>query len=854
MKTITYLALYLFLLSGLSAQTDTLSGVINHYTPVTGIDTCSAALTVTNPSGFQSGDTILIVQMQGAALDLEDNNTFGSITDMGTAGAWEQAVIQEVSGNTLLLAQAFLHHYDPTGKVQAVSFPYFENAIVEGTLTAQPWNGETGGILALKAGLLTLNGDLVVSGQGFRGGNAALDYDGSCTWLINYQDYRFDANSIRGGMKGEGIGGVPAAWPRGRGAAANGGGGGNDHNAGGGGGALLMPGGQGGENENPSFLGCKGFGEGAAGWALPNNNRLFLGGGGGAGHGNNNVGTDGGNGGGIILVDAGQIIANAQFFSADGENAENASGDGAGGGGAGGIILVKTNSTVGPLTLSAMGGNGGSANNNNQEQCFGPGGGGSGGYIQIADGFNTDILLYGGEPGLSLNSLACPESPNGATMGSYGIIEGIPFIPVSTTQLPQPPSAATDQDTLTACADLLTLSATLAGDYTELSWEFNNTGSFLPVPENAAYSNTNTSNLTINNPTMAAGLSFRLAVFSDCLPPVYSDLITIAPGIAPVAGFTYAVNGLSVSFENTGTTGASYSWNFGDGNPTASGAMPTHTYVTSGIYTVSLTVSNNCGNTTTQETVIVGSAPVPDFGISGSSTGCAPRSIGFVNQSTGTIDSLQWSFPGGVPLTSSQPNPTITYEIPGTYDVSLTLFSSFGPQQITVEDQVTIYPRPTAAFAYEVDGLTLTFINLSSDATFYSWNFGDGQTSTAADPVHTFPAAGSYDVTLNASNPNCSRATTESIFLQPSGNREAAARRTVRLFPNPAANQTCLQTDLPLSYPLYWQCYNTTGKRVADGKLSNGQDCIDLVRLAGGTYYIKVRYKEGVYVLPVVVE
>ncbi len=853
MKTATCLALSLFLLSNLFAQTDTLTGIINHYGPVSAIDTCTARLTVSNAANFQQGDTLLIAQMQGASISVADNSQFGSLTELGTAGLWEQAVIQEVQGNDLVLTHSLLHTYNVAGHVQVVSIPYYEQAVVTDSVTAKAWDGQTGGILAFRAGTLTLNGHLTATGKGFRGGSAALDYDGSCTWLINYEDYRFDANSIRGGLKGEGIGGVPMAWPRGRGAAANGGGGGNDHNAGGGGGALLTAGGRGGENDNPDFLGCKGFGEGAAGWALPNDDRLFMGGGGGAGHGNNNVATNGGNGAGIILLEAGQIISSNGFIVANGEHAQNAGGDGAGGGGAGGMILLNTNNITGPITFSAMGGNGGSANNNNQDQCFGPGGGGSGGYISAPEGFETDILLYGGAPGLSLNSSECPESPNGATSGTNGLLEQPLTFPLSTLPIPQPPVVSTYQDTLSACAETLTLNTLPNGNFNTLIWEFDNGNGFMPVPDNAAYDGVNTPNLLLNNPAAAAGLSFRLSAISSCFPPVYSNVIEVISGVPPQSDFTVDLNGLTATFSPASMEAITYNWDFGDGN-TSTSASPAHTYTTSGIYTVTLTVTNACGSSISEQTITVGSAPVPDFGVSGSSSGCAPRSIGFVNQSTGTFDSLLWAFPGGTPASSTQPKPTITYETPGTYDVSLTLFSAFAPQQITVQDQVTIYTRPTAAFTYETDGLTATFANLSTDADFFSWNFGDGETSTVTNPVHTFPAPGTFEVTLNASNPNCSRAVTETLFLQPSSTANEAGQPQIWLSPNPANAQTCLHAAPELPLPLPWQCFNATGQVVAEGAFRQMPGCIELSGLSGGTYYIKVLSKENVYVLPLIVK
>ena len=62
---------------------------------------------------------------------------------------------------------------------------------------------------------------------------------------------------------------------------------------------------------------------------------------------------------------------------------------------------------------------------------------------------------------------------------------------------------------------------------------------------------------------------------------------------------------------------------------------------------------------------------------------------------------------------------------------------------------------PIASFQYEVSSdnyLEVTFTNYSQNATSYSWNFGDSETSTEANPVHTFAATGSYTVTLTATN------------------------------------------------------------------------------------------------------
>jgi len=59
---------------------------------------------------------------------------------------------------------------------------------------------------------------------------------------------------------------------------------------------------------------------------------------------------------------------------------------------------------------------------------------------------------------------------------------------------------------------------------------------------------------------------------------------------------------------------------------------------------------------------------------------------------------------------------------------------------------------PTSDFSFEIDDKTVTFTNLSADATSYSWDFDDGETSSDENPTHTYAAYGDYDVRLTAIN------------------------------------------------------------------------------------------------------
>jgi len=118
---------------------------------------------------------------------------------------------------------------------------------------------------------------------------------------------------------------------------------------------------------------------------------------------------------------------------------------------------------------------------------------------------------------------------------------------------------------------------------------------------------------------------------------------------------------------------------------------------------------------------------------------------------------FEWDF--GDDTTSIELNPEHTYETPGTYTATLTVWntttqhSTSATKTITVQDPALF---PGAAFSADVtEGetpLEVTFTNTSTLATSYLWDFGDGGTSTTAEPIHTYDAPGVYTVSLTAIN------------------------------------------------------------------------------------------------------
>jgi len=426
--------LFLILYSGSNAcHAQSIGGTINTYTAVTVPGVCPNKLTVADATGFAAGNTVIIIQMQGAVIDETNSAAFGTITSYNSAGLWEKAIIASVSGNIITLTKNLLNTYSISGKVQMIRVPSYTNATITSTLTGNAWNGSSGGVIALEvSNTLLFNSDIDASGIGFRGAPGTQVCPNSCGAFTNENAYYYAIGNYRGAYKGEGIAEAITNKELGRGAQANGGGGGNDHNNGGGGGGNYAAGGLGGNNADPGAFTCKGNNNhGRPGNSLNYTSltKLFLGGSGGAGHGNNgptggcggSIPTStGGSGGGLVIIIAGTIDGNGHSIFAKGAAGQLGAGDGGGGGGSGGTIFLSSSSYTNNLTLDLRGGVGGNGDNFGTNRCIGPGGGGGAGIVisTTALPVNVTSLLTGGAPGIVTSSLnACNGTSTTATSG-----------------------------------------------------------------------------------------------------------------------------------------------------------------------------------------------------------------------------------------------------------------------------------------------------------------------------------------------------------------------------------------------------------------------------------------------------
>ncbi|MBI2793660.1 MAG: T9SS type A sorting domain-containing protein [Ignavibacteria bacterium] len=385
------------------------------------IEECSAALRVLDASKFKISDRVLIYQAKGMKLSLAANDS-GIPTDMGFGGNFEFATVGNIEGDTIFLRSNLSRNYDVEGSVQLVPVISGRRVRIFGPVTAEEFDGYSGGVVAIEAtDTLFLNGIVDVSGKGFRGGQVSGQYDKCLTSQMLSSSY--PSNFY--GQKGEGAAVLPIEMLAGRAAQANGGGGGANHNAGGGGGGNGGGGGLGGAVYGVCGLELNG---GLGGNSLQNDikyPRIFFGGGGGGGHQNENLGSEGGNGGGCIIISAPVFIGNGigSDLLANGTGAQTASHDGAGGGGAGGSVFLGVGLFDGNTVVESVGGKGG-----NLRAVFlrphGPGGGGAGGQILFSAKSrptNIELKLSGGKNGTNADYSVEPELSWYATSGQDGM-------------------------------------------------------------------------------------------------------------------------------------------------------------------------------------------------------------------------------------------------------------------------------------------------------------------------------------------------------------------------------------------------------------------------------------------------
>ena len=229
----------------------------------------------------------------------------------------------------------------------------------------------------------------------------------------------------------------------------------------------------------------------------------------------------------------------------------------------------------------------------------------------------------------------------------------------------------------------------------------------------------------------------------------------------PVANFTATpLTGCApmlVTFTNTSTGNpTSFQWTLGN-SATSVLPNPTTTYTIPGTYTVTLTVSNASGTDVETKTnyITVLANPIVNFTVNDTAS-CPPLNAIFTNTSNPVTPgpaTYNWSFGDG--YLSPLQAPTHAYPYPGYYNVTLVVTNSGGCiSSLTKPNLIHVYTPPVADFsAVQAQCDYPAVVPFTSTVTgtgpyVYSWNFGDGNTGTGANPSNTYTNPGTYTVQL----------------------------------------------------------------------------------------------------------
>jgi len=305
------------------------------------------------------------------------------------------------------------------------------------------------------------------------------------------------------------------------------------------------------------------------------------------------------------------------------------------------------------------------------------------------------------------------------------------------------------------------------------------------------------------------------------------NALPTAPSITPNGPTSFCTGG---SVQLSSSTATAYLWS--NNNSTTQNI----TVNTSGNYTVTITDANGCQSTSAPISVNVSSAPTPTVQANGSLQLCEGEEV---TLTASTSDSYSWS-PNG------ETTQSITVSTAGTYFVTTANTDACDGVGQSASSVVVVNTQPVAGVGNpSINGTVVTFTNSSTDATTYSWDFGDFTSSSAANPVHAYAVSATYTVTLTATNGNCSDDTTFTVAITV-GLDEINAVSGLNIFPNPTSADATLEVELANAGEIEVIVMNANGQIMQTvateyAEVGTHQFTLNTAEFAQGMYYAVVR-------------
>lgn len=285
------------------------------------------------------------------------------------------------------------------------------------------------------------------------------------------------------------------------------------------------------------------------------------------------------------------------------------------------------------------------------------------------------------------------------------------------------------------------------------------------------------------SPTVTTSYSVSVTDENGCTIAPEILTVYVSPPISVIlssspSAFCQGGSTLLSATANGGNGNYIYTWSNGIGISNSS-----ITVSPSATTTYSVTVTDNCNSPQAIDSVTITIYPLPQVQfVPDIIQGCEPLAVNFTDLSTPAISSWLWNFgdiQSGSNNNSVMQNPTHLFANSGWYNVTLDVTTTDGcTGSITYSNLIEVYPTPDAYFYYDPQSVSIlspyvNFIDGSTDASSWDWNFGDpaslsNNSSTDPSPGHYFANPGTYNVSLIiVSQYGCIDSTSTDIVVNP---------------------------------------------------------------------------------------
>lgn len=244
---------------------------------------------------------------------------------------------------------------------------------------------------------------------------------------------------------------------------------------------------------------------------------------------------------------------------------------------------------------------------------------------------------------------------------------------------------------------------------------------------------------------------------------------------------------------------------------------------------------------------------------------CTETAVEYENLSTGAITSYQWTFEGGIPATSTDKNPSITYNTPGTYDVSLTVSDGTDEETITLNEFISVYTTPETPnkpdgpfMLLSKDPVEVTYTtDAVANATDYVWKFSPAESGTVVANgtealfTPTQGWIGHVEITVQGINGSCHGSWSDIFNIEINydwGIQHHKNSDQLKIRPNPSHDIVTIQTN-NIDGQATLTLTTLTGKQVYQKPVSLKDETsieINIQDLSPGLYILSLQQRQHI--------